>query len=156
VVDYRLSREVPEPDKVPDIFAIGPSGFQSPLNVTKVTTGHYRGRINIGQNQGLFRVRPLADSRAFPEVGFYRQEDEMQEYGNNADLLREIAKSTGGRFNVRPRDVFESGGHSVAVTMELWPGLLALAVALNLAELILRKWKGLLEALHLRPAGAEA
>jgi hypothetical protein len=40
--------------------------------------------------------------------------------------------------------------------MELWPGLLALAVALNLAELILRKWKGLLEALHLGPTGAEA
>jgi hypothetical protein len=156
VVDYRLSREVPEPDKTPDVFAIGPGGFQSPLNVTKVTTGHYRGRINIGQTQGLFRVRPLADSRAFPEVGFYRQEDEMQEYGNNADLLKEIAKSTGGRFNVRPRDVFESAGRSVAVTMELWPGLLAFAVLLNLAELILRKWKGLLEALHLAPAGAEA
>jgi uncharacterized membrane protein len=156
VVDYRLSREVPEPDKVPDVFAMGPNGFQAPLNVTKVTAGHYRGRINIGQAQGLFRVRPLADSRAFPEVGFYRQEDEMQEYGNNTDLLKEIAKSTGGRFNVRPRDVFESSGRSVAVTMELWPGLLALAVALNLAELILRKWKGLLEALHMRPAGAEA
>jgi hypothetical protein len=40
--------------------------------------------------------------------------------------------------------------------MELWPGLLAFAVLLNLAELILRKWKGLLEALHLAPAGAEA
>jgi len=101
-------------------------------------------------------VRPLADSRAFPEVGFYRQEDEMQEYGNNSDLLKEIAKSTGGRFNVRPRDVFDSAGKSVAVTMELWPGLLALAVALNLAELVLRKWKGVLEALHLAPVASEA
>ena len=26
------------------------------------------------------------------------------------------------------------------LTMELWPGLLALAIALNLAEVILRKW----------------
>ena len=80
----------------------------------------------------------------------------MQEYGNNTGLLRQIARSTGGRFNVRPRDVFDSSGRSISVTMELWPGLLALAVLLNLAELILRKWKGLLEALHLRPAGAEA
>jgi hypothetical protein len=32
--------------------------------------------------------------------------------------------------------------------MELWPGLLALALALNLAELILRKWKGVLQALR--------
>jgi Ca-activated chloride channel family protein len=156
VVEYRLSREVPEPDKVPDIFAIGPGGFQSPLKVAKVTTGHYRGSINIAQTQGLFRVRPLADSRAFPEVGFYRQEDEMQEYGSNTDLLKEIAHSTGGRFNLRPRDVFESAGKSIAVTMELWPGLLALAVLMNLAELVLRKWKGLLEALHLAPVASEA
>ena len=38
------------------------------------------------------------ESRAFPEVGFYRQEDEMLEYGNNEQLLRQIATSTGGRF----------------------------------------------------------
>jgi uncharacterized membrane protein len=156
VVDYRLSREVPEPDRIPDVFAMGPGNFQAPLNVAKVTTGHYRGRINIGQAQGLFRVRPLADSRAFPEVGFYRQEDEMQEYGNNVELLKQISRSTGGRFNVRPADVFESSGRSIAVTMALWPGLLGLAVLLNLAELMLRKWKGLMEALHLAPAGAEA
>jgi uncharacterized membrane protein len=156
VVDYRLSPDVPVPDKTPDIFALGPGGFQAPVKVDKVTASHYRGKLNIGQTQGLFRVRPLADSRAFPEVGFYRQEEELQEYGSNVDLLRQIAKSTGGRFGVRPRDVFEASGRSVAVTMELWPGLLALAVVLNLAELVLRKWKGLLEALRLRPAGAEA
>jgi hypothetical protein len=38
--------------------------------------------------------------------------------------------------------------------MNLWPGLLALAILLNLAELVLRKWKGVLEALHLRPQEA--
>jgi hypothetical protein len=40
--------------------------------------------------------------------------------------------------------------------MDLWPVLLALAILLNLAELILRKWKGVLEALHLRPQVATA
>jgi hypothetical protein len=38
--------------------------------------------------------------------------------------------------------------------MNLWPGLLALAVLLNLAELILRKWSGVAEALHLKPVEA--
>jgi hypothetical protein len=33
--------------------------------------------------------------------------------------------------------------------MEIWPGLLGLALLLNLAELVLRKWKGVVEALHL-------
>jgi Ca-activated chloride channel family protein len=154
VVDYRLSRNVDEPASIPDVFAFGPNGFQAPLKVTKVAAGHYRGRLRIGANQGLFRVRPAAESRAFPEVGFYRQEDEMIEYGNNETLLRQIAESTGGRFNPQPRAVFDAGARSIRNTMSLWPGLLALAIALNLAELILRKWKGVLEALHLRPATA--
>src|SRR5215831_9922769 len=154
VVDYRLSHGVEEPATAPDVFVIGPNGFQAPLKVTRVAAGHYRGKIKIGPNQGLFRIRPLDNSRAFPEVGFYRQEDEMQEYGNNEQLLRQIATSTGGRFNPRPRDLFEAGGRSFATTMELWPGMLALALLLNLMELVLRKWKGLMEALHLRPAEA--
>ena len=43
-----------------------------------------------------------------------------------------------------------AGGRSSRYTMELWPGLLALAITLNLAELILRKWKGVLAALRPR------
>ena len=156
VVDYHLSRNVPEPSAIPDIFAFGPNGFQAPLKVNKVAAGHYRGRLAIGQNQGLFRVRPLADSPAFPEVGFYRQEDEMLEYGNNEPLLRQISTATGGHFNPAPNAVFDPAGRSIRSTMELWPGLLALAILMNLAELVLRKWKGLLEALHLRPHPVQA
>jgi hypothetical protein len=154
VVEYRLAHGVDDPPKIPDIYALGPSGFQAPLKVDKVAAGHYRGRLPIGQNQGLFRVRPVADSRAFPEVGFYRQEDEMTEYGNNTDLLRQIASATGGRYNPTARQVFDAGKRSIRATMEIWPGLLALALVLNLAELVLRKWKGVLEALHLGEATA--
>jgi Ca-activated chloride channel family protein len=149
VVDYRLSRNIEEPATIPDIFAFGPNGFQAPLKVSKIATGHYRGRLAIGQNQGLFRVRPAADSRAFPEIGFYRQEDEMMEYGNNEALLRQIAAATGGHFNPTPKAVFDAAGRSIRTTMNLWPGLLVLALLLNLAELILRKWKGIAEVLHL-------
>ena len=156
VVDYRLSRNVDEPTSIPDVFVVGPNGFQAPLKVTKVAEGHYRGNIQIGQSQGLFRVRPVEDSRAFPEVGFYRQEDEMREYGNNEALLRQIASATGGRFNPQPKQVFDAGGRGIRATMELWPGLLALAIVVNLAELIARKWKGLLEAAGWRPHSAEA
>ncbi len=148
VVDYHLSRNVPEPEEVPDIYVFGPDNFRVPLKVSKVAAGHYRGRLAIGQNQGLFRVRPLADSRAFPEVGFYRQEDEVLEYGNNEPLLRQIAAATGGRFNPTPKQVFDTGGRSIRSVMELWPALLVLAILLNLVELILRKWRGILEALR--------
>jgi uncharacterized membrane protein len=156
VVDYRLSKNVEDPAKTPDIFVIGPNGFQAPLQVSKVAAGHYRGKVSIGQNQGLFRVRPVAESRAFPEVGFYRQEDEMMEFGNNEPLLRQIASATGGRYRPDPKQVFDANGRSIASVMQLWPGLLVIAVLLNLLELVLRKWKGLLEALRLRPATVSA
>ncbi|MBV9503986.1 MAG: VWA domain-containing protein [Acidobacteriia bacterium] len=157
VVDYRLSSNVPEPDVVPDIYVLGPGDFRAPLKVTKIANAHYRGRLAIAQNQGLFRVRPLADSPAFPEVGFYRPEDEMLEYGNNEQLLRQVASATGGRYQPTPQQVFDAGGRSTSTTMDLWPLFLALAVLLNLAELVMRKSKGLMESLgwH-RPAEAGA
>ena len=153
VVDYHLSKNVPDPQSIPDVYVMGPDGFQAPLKVSKVAAGHYRGHLNIGQQQGLFRVRPVADSLAFPEVGFYRQEDELMGYGNNEPLLRQIAASTGGHFNPAPKEIFNAGGRSIRSVMDLWPALLALALVLNLLELVLRKRKGLLEALRLKPAG---
>ena len=155
VVDYHLSASVPEPASIPDIFAIGPENFHTALKVSKVAAGHYRARVAIGQNQGLFRVRPLNDSAAFPEVGFYRQEDEMLEYGNNEQLLRQVASATGGRFQPAPRQVFDPG-RSTSSTMELWPALLAFALLLNLAELVVRKSKGLMESLRPREAQVPA
>lgn len=108
----------------------------------------------MGSNQGLFRIRPLAETRAFPEIGFYREEDEMLDHGSNELMLRQIAASTDGKFNPAVSAVFDSKGRSVPSSMELWPGLLALAVLLNIAELLLRKWAGLLEAFRRRPAPA--
>ena len=78
----------------------------------------------------------------------------MLEYGNNQALLRQIASATGGRFNPAPGTVFDASGRSIRSTMELWPALLVLAILLNLAELVLRKWKGVLEALRLSPQEA--
>jgi hypothetical protein len=156
VVDYNLSANVPEPAAIPDIFVIGPNDFHATLKVNKVAAAHFRGRVSIGQNQGLFRVRPLADSQAFPEVGLYRPEDELLEYGTNEQLLRQVASATGGRYDPAPRQVFDASGRSSVITMDLWPALLALAILLNLAELVKRKSKGLMESLRLRPRGAEA
>jgi uncharacterized protein YegL len=156
VVDYHLGRNVHEPSAIPDIFAFGPNGFQSPLKVAKVAAAHYRARVAIGERQGLFRVRPLAESRAFPEVGFYRQEDEMLEYGANDQLLHQVAEATGGRYNPALGAIFDSSGRAIPATLDLWPFLLALALALNVAELVLRKWRGLWEGLRLRRGAAEA
>lgn len=146
-VDYRLARNVPEPKSIPAVYLFGPNQFQRPIEVKKVSEGVFRGTASIGQRQGLFRIRPVEESRAFPETGFYRQEAELNDYGSNEVLLRQIAALTGGRFNPTSRQVFDAGGRSIATTLRLWPGLLGLVVLLNLLELILRKGGGLLQSL---------
>jgi Ca-activated chloride channel homolog len=122
---------------------IGSDGFKKQMDVIKVGSGVYRGRLQIGPRQGLFRVRPLVDTPAFPEVGLYRPEVELTEYGSNQTLLKQVAEFTGGRFEPAPKAVFDAGGRTLASTLQLWPGLLALAIIANLAELVMRKWKGL-------------
>ncbi len=139
IVNYRLGRDVEDPGKPPSIYVLGPAGFQKPAPVTKMADGVYRARVTIGQRQGLFRVRPLDETRAFPEVGLYRQEQELSDFGSNEFLLRQVASYTGGRLNPTPRQVFDPGNRAIPSTLRLWPGLLALAIALNIAELVARK-----------------
>jgi Ca-activated chloride channel homolog len=139
VVNYHLGSDVDEPPKLPGIFILGPGGFQRPVPVAKIAGKAYRGRVHIGPLQGLFRVRPLEESRAFPEVGFYRPEQELLDYGSNQFVLKEISEFTGGRFNPPAAQVFDAGGRAEPSTMRLWPGLLGFAIALNLIELVLRK-----------------
>jgi uncharacterized membrane protein len=144
VATYQLGRDVEEPAAAPEIFVFGPDGFRKPIEVKKVAAGTFRGVLPIGSRQGLFRARPVEESRAFPETGMYRPEAELDDYGSNETLLKQVAQYTGGRFQPDPRDVFEPGRRAIETTLQLWPGLLALAVALSLAELVMRKWKGVM------------
>lgn len=142
VVDYRLGPGVEEPAKLPAIYAIGSDGFQKSVPILRTAAGAYHGRLRIGPRQGLFRVRPLEDSPIFPEIGLYRPETELTEYGANPELLKRVAEFTGGHFQPNASAVFDSGGRSLASVLPLWPGLLALALALGVAEIVMRKWNG--------------
>ena len=76
----------------------------------------------------------------------------MDDYGSNEGVLKQVASFTGGRFNPAVGEVSDPGGRSLSKLLELWPGLLGGAVLLNLIELVLRKWKGIVEAITRRPA----
>ena len=144
-VEYHLGPGVTEPANVPEIFVLGPEGFEQPIEVVRVAPGTYRGRLHVGERRGLFRIRPLQETRAFPEVGIYRQQEEMLDYGSNPGLLKQISSLTGGQFEPAPADVFRSGGRYLPTAWRLWPALLGLAVGLTLAELVVRKWRGIFQ-----------
>jgi len=151
-----MAPQAGDPGKVPDVFVFGPSDYKQPMPVRKVAEGQYRGTVHIGAMQGLFRIRPVEDSRFFPETGFYRPEEELTQYGSNESLLKLVSTFTGGRFSPSPGQVFDTGGRTVSTNMELWPGLLALAIALNIAELVMRKWRGIVGSFTRRPANINA
>jgi hypothetical protein len=93
-------------------------------------------------------LRPLQDSAEFPETGFYRQNQESNDYGTNEPLLKQIAALTGGHFNPSAKDVFNPGGRTIYSDWQLWPLFLGLAIALTIAELVVRKWAGLTGSLR--------
>jgi Ca-activated chloride channel family protein len=148
VVDYRLGAGAAVPTTLPQVYVLGPNGFRKPIEIGMVAPGLYRGRAQIGQLRGLFRIRPLIESRLFPEIGLYRQQEELLEYGANRVLLARISKLTGGRVNPPLNKIFDTGGRTLTTTWQLWPALLALAILLTLAELTARKWAGVRLALH--------
>jgi Ca-activated chloride channel homolog len=145
VVEYRLGAAVSEPPDIPQIYVLGPGSFEKPIDVRRTSPGVYHGRLHLGDLRGLFRIRPLAETRAFPEIGFYRQQQEMLDYGSDPGLLRQISNLTGGRFNPAPEDIFRSNGRYIPSPWRLWPALLALTIALTIAELAVRKWRGIFQ-----------
>ena len=76
------------------------------MNLRKISDRVYQGHVHIGETTGLFRIRPLQESAAFPETGFYKQNQESHDYGTNEVLLKQISALTGGRFNPRARAGF--------------------------------------------------
>ncbi len=56
----------------------------------------------------------------------------------------------------QPSQVFNAGARSEPSSLRLWPGLLALALVLNLAELIMRKGKAVFDSFFGKPAAAHA
>jgi uncharacterized membrane protein len=143
VVRYRIPPDVSEPSAPPDIFAIGSAGVEKRVPIEKAAPRLYYARVHVGKTTGLVRIRPVADSGAFPETGVYRGDLESSAYGTNKRLLQRIAAQTGGHYDPPLHSVFDPGGRFVYRRLELWPGLLALAIALGIAELIARKWGGL-------------
>ena len=101
------------------------------------------GRLN-GQRPDAEQPLPLSDRQlhvrlqpAGSEDRLGNLRDELTDYGSNDP------RPPAGVTIPNSKDVFDPGGRSIQSTMELWPGLLALAVMLNLTELMLRKGKSL-------------
>lgn len=147
VVSYRnLTGDTGGADP-PDLLVLGPDGFRQAVALTAAAAGVWEARLSPGERYGLFRFRAERDLERFPETAFYRQNLELESFGNDEALLRSIAASTGGRFNPTPAEIFRPGAEAVETTWDLWPWALALALLFGLLELLGRKgWLPMLGA----------
>jgi Ca-activated chloride channel homolog len=125
--------------RVPDLFLFGPENYRMPLRAEQVTPGLVRVEAPTGERRGLFRIRPVEDLPDFPELGYYVEEEEVNDFGNDERLLQEVATYTGGSYNPPPGSVFDPGNVRFQSATVLWPFLIALAIFLQLLELFLRK-----------------
>ncbi len=141
-VTYHLGPGSEVPRELPTIFVLGPQAFRKPITLENAGSRIYTGKVRVGSLHGLFRIRPLAETKVFPELGLYRGDAEL-EHGSDPRSLQQIARLTGGRFNPTPASVYDGNGRITYNSLELWPAALAAAIALTLAELIVRKWSGL-------------
>jgi len=146
LVTYRLAANATPPRAIPRLYVIGPNGFQKSLRIERVAERVYRGRLHQKPFPGLFRIRPVDESKLFPEVGVYAENQEAGDRGANENLLRVLASATGGRFNPPPANVLDSQGRTLYEKWEVWPLFLGLAIVLSIAELVSRKWVGLRQA----------
>lgn len=144
-VRYRLPEAVPDSASVPQVFVLGPHGYAASLTLDRAGPRLYEARLRTPSSagDGVYRIRATSNSRLFPEVGAYRSVREFSQLGVNETLLREIASATGGRFNPPADAIFDAGGRTTSVEMQLWPLCLALAIGFALSELILRKGRGI-------------
>lgn len=123
----------------PELYVFGSDDYRLPLRAEAVTPGLFRVEAPTGDHRGLFRIRPLEENEDFPELGYYVEEPEVHDHGNNERLLRQVAAYTGGRVNPSASQVFDPGNVRVQSHTVLWPFLIAAAVFLQLLELVLRK-----------------
>jgi len=141
VARYRVSERnaAAIPDELPNLYVLGPSGFRRSVPLRRVGTDEFEARAPIENRFGLFRLRAASDVETFPEIAHYRANSELTEYGADEHLLAKISQWTAGRYEPDIASAFDSGGKSIATAMNLWPGLLALALLLSLVELVGRK-----------------
>ena len=139
LITYHLAAENELDEAVPPIFVLGPQNFRKAVNLSTMAPGAYEGRVHIGRLTGDFHIGPLSESKFFPEIGYFRGDNEATIQGANDTVLRQIAELTGGQFNPDPASVFRASGASTIKVWALWPAFLGVALALNIFELCIRK-----------------
>jgi len=109
--------------------------------------GWYQGRF-LPVDPGVYLVRARAGSQLVSAGHVHNPSNEVASGQIDEALLREVAGISGGVYLESPSSPLELTGSDVSRYEELWPLLLYGALALFLADLLLRRWENLMGMLR--------
>jgi len=130
----------PPPPLVPPEVMVTDPGETVPHAVALEETapGHYEARVPDTEG-GLYRIASGDPVFVLPDVGFYREAEEMKPLEINVPLLSELSRATGGKMEPTMVQLLDDRGTYVRERQPLWPYFLVVALLLNFVEVALRK-----------------
>jgi Ca-activated chloride channel family protein len=126
-----------------DVTVINDQLGKQTLEMAQTAPGRYQVEIptpragsyhlEIGQKRD---GRPIHQQSRGLAVGY---PEELRLRSSNEDLLRNVARVSGGIFGPSPEDIFKSDGRTTRQATPLWPFLLVAAIVLFVVDVALRR-----------------
>ncbi len=126
-----------------DLTVINDQLGKQTIEMAQTAPGRYQAEVPTPQ-AGAYHLeigqtldgRPIHQQSRGLAVGY---PEELRLRATNEDLLRSIARVSGGAYNPAPEDVFKADGRSARRATPLWPYLLAAAILLFVLDVALRR-----------------
>jgi uncharacterized membrane protein len=131
-------------DAAVEIAVIDSQGPRDPQVLKQAAPGRYTGRFDSHlADEYLVRVR-VQPANSSPEIQLTRglsvgYPEELRFRPTNEGLLRSLAEASGGTYQPTPEAIFADDGRTAERLTPLWPYLIALAIALLLPDVALRR-----------------
>jgi hypothetical protein len=109
------------------------------IKTERVSSASYAASVTLGPEDDQTFQTNLPDGSEVARSLLYSYPAEYQFRPPNVELLQAIARDTGGVFAPSPEQIFEDDGVRTVRPLALWPFLAALALALYLLDLLLRR-----------------
>ena len=138
-IKYSLGPNAAPSPAMPTALVLGPNGFEKSAPLQQTTPVSYMARVSVNDQSGVFRVLPAPASAEFPATALLLRQGAIRDLAAGRNALREIATLTGGSFTTDLAATPVWTAKPVQRRIDLWPALVSLAIALNIAELLLRR-----------------
>jgi hypothetical protein len=126
---------------LPEVEVVSPDGSRSSVLLRQVGSGSYEARLPLQHDPSApYRFNLSGDRLASQSrTLFYADPDEYRLYPANVPLLRALSDLTGGKYRPEPDEIFADYGDRTSMPTQLWPYLAALALALYLLDIAVRR-----------------